>query len=320
VSRDLRIVIVNWCTAEMTSAAVRSVLTGTQQLSYEVVIVDNASPDGSGEALRRNFSGERRVRVLQAERNLGFAGANNLALRDLGSRAVLLLNSDTLVNGNAAGRAFEHLLRTERTGMVGCRLLNADGSLQRSCSHFPRVLTPLLGKMFLAELRQGALPGSPRWFASAYTDREHEHELSPDWLMGAFMLCRTEAVLDVGPLDEEVFMYSEDLEWCYRFRTRGWGIEYTPAASVVHFGGGSSRPADPKTERQQVDGLHHFMRKHRGPLRARMFAACSALSCCVQAVADGLSPARRQLARSDVLRLRHWAGLALGAQRNGGAQ
>jgi len=256
---DLSIVIVNWNAFEVTSACVDSIVAHLFDLKYEILLVDNGSTDRSVERFRENVH----VRLIANDSNLGFAKANNIGLRNAVGQLFLLLNNDTIILHDSIQKSVEFLRNHPTVGMMGCRLLNADRTLQRSCSRFPRVLTSLIGRQAVARAFKGLRPNSEFPLGSAYLDEDHLHELRPDWIMGAFMMVKREAVDVAGLLDEDYFMYAEDMDWCYRIKRSGWEIAYSPDFSIIHLGGESSRTVPEATLRRRLASFVLFFRKHQ---------------------------------------------------------
>ena len=223
---------------------------------YETVVVDHGSTDGSVEHVRSREG----VRLIEQE-NRGLAAGWNTGLRAVGGRYVLILNADAWVVGDAieqlAAFAHEH----PEAALVGPKLLNLDGTLQRSVRGFPTLWRLATEYFFLRKLapRSRLLNG---FYAGGF---DHEQVREAEFVMGAAMLVRREAVDAVGLLDESFFIFSEETDWCYRFRVAGWHVLFYPGAEVVHVGGAAhgGRMFD-----QQVLGQVRFLAKHRGPREA----------------------------------------------------
>jgi N-acetylglucosaminyl-diphospho-decaprenol L-rhamnosyltransferase len=266
VKVDLSIIIVNWNTADLAQACIDSIFATPPACICEIILVDNGSSDGSAQ----RFAADPRIRLLAKPTNLGFAKASNLAIQESQGEHVLLLNSDTRAQAQALEQCLALLRSDACVGLVGCALLNPDGSVQRSCSFFPTPLTPLLGRAVFRRLRTRLLGSPGRLFDTALTDEEHARDQRPDWIMGAFMMARRRDIEQVGLLDEGFFMYAEDMDWCYRFRRHGLEVAYLASARIVHLGGGSSRLVPRETIERRVRSEWRFMLKHHG----RIPAAC----------------------------------------------
>lgn len=240
---ELSVVIVSWNVRELLARCLAS-LVGDAGLSaegtailpggrtLEVLVVDNDSSDGSAEMVRTAFPG---VTVLDSA-NRGFAAGNNLGIARSRGRYVLLLNPDTEVVGDALARLLDYMDAHPRVGVAGPQLRYPDGSLQPSRRRFP---TPLTG--FFESTVLGRWFPRNRWLAHYHaSDQPDDVESEVDWLVGAALLVRREAIEQAGLLDEGYFMYSEEMEWCRRIKACGWQVVYVPSATIVHHEGRSS--------------------------------------------------------------------------------
>jgi len=253
---DVSIVIVNWNTRDILSGCLQSIYKQTNSLDFEVIVIDNASTDGSVKMIKREFP---QVVLLENSQNRGFAIANNQGLAIAKGRYVLLLNSDTVILDNAVMKTVDFSDSHPECGVVGCRVLNPDKSLQPTCFMFPSTLNMLLSTTYLYKL----FPKS-RFFGRermTWWDRDDEREV--DVVTGCFMLVRREVVEEVGVMDEQFFMYGEETEWCYRIKKAGWKILFTPDAETIHFGGQSSKQIAPEMALQLRGSILQFFRKHR---------------------------------------------------------
>ncbi len=253
----MTIVIVNWNTAELTRRCIESVA-ATTSVPYEVVLVDNASSDNSVDVIRTSLPW---VRLLQNSSNRGFARANNQVLGEAGAEFVLLLNPDTLVHGGAVDRMVRFLRERPRAAAVGCMLLNEDGSLQPSCRSFPTPLKHLAEVLRLPALCRHVPILNQRYILAW----NHDTVRAVDWISGACLMLRREAIRDVGVLDEDYFMYGEELDWCFRARQRGWLIYYMPEVRVTHFGGRSTALDAPGMFVHSYRSWLRFYRKFYSP-------------------------------------------------------
>jgi N-acetylglucosaminyl-diphospho-decaprenol L-rhamnosyltransferase len=238
-----------------------------------VTVVDSGSPDGTPEMVAREFPV---VRLLRRG-NIGFSAANNLVLRETGAAAVLLLNPDTEVHEGTLDAALARLRSEPRLGMVGVKLVTESGQLDHACKRsFPTPLSALAHFTGIGRESGGALG---QYRASHLA----EDEAAPvDAVNGAFMLCRTEAVREVGLLDEGYCLYMEDLDWCHRFWDAGWKVFYEPAGVAIHVKGGSSpRRRGPRQEIAFHRGMGRFYRRFDAPrsnplLNAAVYAGIGA--------------------------------------------
>jgi hypothetical protein len=227
-------------------------------LPIEIVVVDNASEDGSASAVRAGFP---EVRVLENSRNLGFSRANNLGLRETSAAYVLILNSDAELRPGCLEALCALLDRRPEVGAVGPRTLGGDGSIQVS---FGPALTPF-AEWSQRRLVKGVRVRAPWALREAARRAAREHE--PDWLSASCLLARRAALEAVGGFDEGFFLYEEDADLCLRLRRAGWRVVFTPAAEVVHQLGRSMEKA-PAQARLAYDRSHlRYYRKHNGPFR-----------------------------------------------------
>ena len=230
---DVSVVIVTWNSAVFVGQCLDALQWNTH-CAFECLLVDNASSDDTVAMVRRDFPW---VTVLEPGRNLGFAAANNLALRRAIGRHLLLLNPDTEVEEGALDALIDLLDRRPTAGAVGARLLNTDATLQYSTYRLPSAAT-LAWEYFLRDVRR---PNDPR--AGRYAEADYARERPVEGLLGACLLVRRQAAEHVGWLDERFAMYCEEVDWCIRLRRAGWDLWYSPDAPVVHHSGQSSRLA-----------------------------------------------------------------------------
>ncbi|MBV1768498.1 MAG: glycosyltransferase family 2 protein, partial [Methanobacterium sp.] len=234
---DLSIIMVNYRTYHFTRKALESIITKNHLFSFKIYLVDNASGDGSLEKLEADFSKEinqKIIKIIPSSENKGFAYANNLALKEVQSKYVLLLNSDTEIQGNCLAECLHYLETHKEGGALGCRVLLDDGSLDKACRRsFP---TPLVSFYRMTGLSL-LFPESKRFnqYNLGYMDENGTYEV--DSISGAFMMLRSQTIEEVGFLDEEFFMYGEDIDWCYRIKARGWKVVYHGGAQILHHKG-----------------------------------------------------------------------------------
>lgn len=223
----LDVVIVSYNTRALLRACLASLRAGNVET---IRVVDNGSTDGSIEMVRGEFP---EVELIVPGSNLGFAAGNNLAIRKSEARFVCLLNPDTVVLDGALEKLVDFLVRHPAAGVAGPQLLNPDGTYQHSAFRFPGLLQAYF------DFR----PGPPRVLNSRLNGRYPTGRSEPfeiDHPLGACMVVRREAIEQAGLLDEDYFMYCEEVDWCWRIRKAGWKIFSVPAARVVHYGGAST--------------------------------------------------------------------------------
>ena len=258
--RDLSIIIVNYRTYQLTKQTIESVINREHPFSYNIYVVDNASADGSLEKLEEDFQDEVEdglVEFIANPENRGFSQANNQAITLSSSQYVLLLNSDTVVQGDCLEKCLDYMAGDKEIGALGCKILLPDGKLDKACRRsFPTPTVSFYRMTGLSKL----FPKSKRFgrYNLSYLDENGTYEV--DSLSGAFMLVRREAIDDVGLLDEEFFMYGEDIDWCYRIKQAGWKVVYYGDANITHYKGGSGRQSKALYEFYNAMGL--FYNKH----------------------------------------------------------
>ncbi len=230
----LAVVIVSFNTAALLRACLRSLDRCT--LPLHIVVVDHASSDGSAAMVQAEFP---TVELIALDHNPGFAGGVNQGLAALSvSDYILILNPDTEVHAGALEMLVSFLAAHPRVGLVGPRLLNPDGTLQPAAFRFPTLLMTALDLFPPGEVLPGRLYGS--WWHGRYPQESAAAPFAIDHPLGACMLVRSSTLAEVGSLDANYFMYSEEVEWCWRIRQAGWAIWQVPAARVTHVGGAAT--------------------------------------------------------------------------------
>lgn len=262
---EVDVVIVNWNTEGLLRRCLAS-LAASQGVTLHTVVVDNASSDDSCAMVKSEFP---EVRLVENPENLGFAKANNLGIRLGQSRYVLLLNSDAFVSPDTVAGMVEAMETYPDTGAMGCRLVYEDGSLQRSCYSFPDLATEFYQATWLDRM----FARSKVFGRYLMTWWEMDDFRTVDVVMGAVMLLRREALDAVGLLDESYFMYSEEVDLCYRLRRQGWLTRYLPSVQAVHIWGGSAKRVPVQTLIRLYQSRVHFFRKHYGRLTAMLYKA-----------------------------------------------
>ena len=245
----LMIVVVSWNTASLLADCLRSIPAGAAGIAHEVVVVDNASTDGSAQIVADQFPG---ARLICNTDNVGFARANNQAISATQSEYVLLLNSDTVARPDALVGLVRFMDARPQAGAAGPRLLRPDGTPQPYA--------------FGGDPRPGYLLARA---ANRLLFRRYLHDWATEtvqevnWVSGACMMVRRAAIEQVGLMDEKMFMYFEDNEWCLRLRRGDWQVYYNPQVAIIHLGGQSTR-RNPAAQRAYWDSLRYFYHKHYG--------------------------------------------------------
>lgn len=263
----LSIVIVNWNTRDLLRQCLTSIYADPPVFDFDVYLVDNASTDGSAAMVQEQFS---QVRLLTNAANVGFARANNQAIRLSTADYVLLLNSDTVVKPGAL-MALTHFMETHpQAGIAGARLVNPDGSLQLSCSPFPCLWRELFRLLHIPPIRPDGYYPMAGWDQAA--------PRSVDVVLGACMFLRKAALDRIGLMDEDFFMYSEEVDLCYRFKDSGWNIFWVPQAEILHYGGQSTRQVATEMFLRLYQSKVLYFRKHAGWFTVQVYKMILALA------------------------------------------
>lgn len=252
---DLSISIVNTSNWKYLEPCLVSIIETVKKSSYEILVVDNASDDGSAEYVKREFP---HVILAVNERRYGFAKNNNLNLRSSHGRYLMLLNDDTIVLENALDNAVAYLDRNPDVGAVGCKMVNPDGTIQyTSARQFYTVLDALWIETGLSDRFKQS-----RVF-SAHTLGHWNHNTlrEIDFPLEAGMIVRSQVVAQVGLLDERFFMFGEGLDWCKRIKRAGWKIMFLPDCPIVHFGGATNRKSSIKMFIQHYKSVYLYFKK-----------------------------------------------------------
>lgn len=266
-ARSITTVIVNWNTEALLDDCLRSIVADVPAgWSNQIVVVDNASSDGSVAKLRRDWPD---VAVIANDANVGFCRANNQVLRGLRSEVALLVNTDARLTPGATAAMLAHLERDPRAAVVGPRLVYGDGSFQRWTAGAPFTLRSMAGYLLGLHRLARWLPG----FHSVYLTEDTPEAFRPAWVSSAVMMLRGEALHQVGPLADDIFVYMDDVDWCQRATEAGWHVWYAADATAVHFMGASSRRVTGKASPEALRALNRWFVRRNGrwtalPLRA----------------------------------------------------
>lgn len=295
----LSVVIVSYNCAPFLRACPDSLPAGG--VPHEAIVVDNASTDGTVQMVRASYPS---VRLVANDQNRGFAAACNQGIEAARGAHILLLNPDTVVRPGAFAALLDFVERTPDAGACGPRLLNPDGSLQASCHPFPSLRVQATDILELWRIP---------WVRARRPCGDHCHTQPADWLTGACLLLRREALDAVGLLDEDYWMFSEEVDWCYRARRAGWRTYLVVEAEVVHHGGGSYANTHTEMIVELYRSIFRFYWKHYGPgpraaLAALVWLLMLGKVLLLLPFAWG-RPRRRKLRRA------YWEAMWLGLQR-----
>ncbi len=251
----LSIIIVHYKTRELTLQCLRSIREFPPRIVYEVILIDNGSRDGIGEAVAEEFP---EVRLIETGRNDGFSRANNLGIVNARGKYILLLNSDTKILDPVLDRLVQILEARPEVGAIGPQHVGGDGRHQVSYGKFPNLFTEILRKIM--NYRISLYDENIRGYLETFCSIEQE----VDWLSGSCLLLRREALGQAGLLDESFFMYFEDLDLCRRIRDRGWKIVFCPMSKILHYSGQSVKENILAGLVAYRQSQLHFARKHYG--------------------------------------------------------
>jgi GT2 family glycosyltransferase len=264
---DLSIIIVNWNSSQYVAACVSSIQAQTKNLDYEVIIVDNASTDDSCHILQESYPG---IRLIRSPQNLGFARANNLGFQNSSGRILLFLNPDTELRGPALNLMHDCLKSSSDIGVLGCRLLNSDLSVQTSCIQpFPTILNQVAD---IEQLRRRT-PRLKLWGMRALFESEKGSPGKVAAVSGACLMIKRDVFEQAGLFSTDYFMYMEDLDLCYQVKKIGKKVCYLGAATIVHHGGQSSgkRGGEAFAGPLMKEAMRRFLEKTRGPFYAALY-------------------------------------------------
>ncbi|HUS51885.1 MAG TPA: glycosyltransferase family 2 protein [Candidatus Bathyarchaeia archaeon] len=251
---DLSIIVVSFNTKDLLNNCLKSIFNQTKGIDFEVIVVDNGSTDSSPETVKSLINQKKPLSLIENKKNFGFAKANNQAIKKARGKYFFLLNSDTILKDSPFSELISFAKKHPQAGVIAPKLLNKDGSKQLSAASFftlPKVLLWLsTGDRFLF-----SSPGKA---------------CQADWVMGAAMLVRREAIEKAGLMDEDFFMYMEEVEWCFRIKKSGWQIWFNPEAEIYHLVRGSSSLGKEKAVLGIYQGLIYFYQKHFAPWQLGM--------------------------------------------------
>lgn len=252
----ISIIIVNYNVKDFLQSLLLSLDKALKNITHEIIIVDNASTDGSVELIKNNFSN---VTLIDNKKNIGFSRANNLGLKISKGKYLLLINPDTLVSEDTFTEMIKFFETHPEVGLAGCKILNPDGTLQLACRRsFPGPWTSFCKVTGLSSL----FPKSKIFarYNLTYLDEKKSYEV--DAVSGSFMMFTRKVYEEIGGLDEEYFMYGEDLEYCYRIQKSGYKIYYVASTQIIHYKGESTKRSSIDETKFFYSAMHLFVKKH----------------------------------------------------------
>lgn len=262
---DLSVVIVNWNTKGPLRQCLESIYEETTVTTFEIFVVDNASGDGSSQMIRYSFP---QAKLVENEENVGFARACNRGLCRAQGRYLVLLNPDTWLPDDALGQMVAFLDEHPNIGVLGPRIVDVDGIIDPRCARrYPSLSSELFEKLRLDR----RFPHSRLFGDYMMTYWDHKDSREVDALSGACMMIRREVIEDAGLLDEDFFMYGEDVEWCYRIKKTGWQVFFYTQPTVMHLGARSSQLVAEQMGIEALRSMYLFFLKTRGPRYAAAY-------------------------------------------------
>lgn len=254
------VILVNYNSSALLRQCLKSIYEQTKDISFEVIVVDNASSDNSRQIVRSEFSG---VQLIESSVNLGFSRGNNLGARSAKGTYLLFLNTDTILFENSIKVLAEFLDGHPKVGAIGPKILFEDRYFQLSAGRLPNLFREFIDKIVYSLARKW------RKVVCPIVERWHNTTKAVGWLTGACLMVRQRAFLQVNGFDEEIFMYFEDKDLCKRINSSGWQIMYYPLTSIIHLLAGSSC----NVNQQMVNKLYrtsqlYYYQKHLGRLQA----------------------------------------------------
>lgn len=223
---ELSIIIVNWNTCNLLRQCLKSIYQITENINFEVFVVDNASSDKSVQMVQNEFP---QVKIIANKKNLGFAKANNQAIKQSQGEYILLLNPDTIVLSNAISKSINFLKNNPKVGILGCKILNPDNTWQPSCRTFPTIISQIVILLKLHNL----FPHLIKKYLMLEMDENKIQEV--DQVMGAFFLIKKEVIEKIGYLDDKYWIWFEEVDFCQRAKRAGFKTYYFPEAQIIHY-------------------------------------------------------------------------------------
>ncbi len=260
---ELSVIIVNFNTKDILADCIQSIFKNLRGITWELIIVDNASTDGSTGYIKSLKFKKKNLKAYLLKHNIGFGGANNYAIKKSSGEFVLLLNSDTIIENDVIQKVYKWLKTNKRYGVASANLFNRDKSVQGTGGFFPdlvRVFSWMIIQdiPFVDLLIKPFHPIKPRFFNVGVAFYKVDKDL--DWVTGAFMMIRKEVFKKAGYFDPDFFMYTEEVELCMRIKKAGWGIRYLSYPGVVHLMGASSNKE--QIVLREFEGLKKLYKKH----------------------------------------------------------
>lgn len=277
------IIIVNWNVRNLIEKCLRSIARFSSHFRYEVIVIDNASADGSVEMIREKFP---QVALIANRKNLGFAAAVNQGIRPARGEYIVLLNPDVEIQKSTLDNILWEFKNNSKAGIVGGKIQNEDGTIQPSVRAFPDIWSQILITLKIQHLFESRAVN--RYLMDGF---DYKRRREVEQVMGAFFVIHRKVIEQIGPMDEKFFLWFEEVDFCKRAKEAGWKIIYTPEAQVRHLGGKSFSQLS-SVRRQTIfnKSLHYYMLKHKGFLAWSIFAVLHPVSLLIAFVTGFFHP------------------------------
>jgi N-acetylglucosaminyl-diphospho-decaprenol L-rhamnosyltransferase len=280
----LSLVVLSWNTREITLACIDSILSNPPDVAWELIVIDNASTDGSADALANKFGSIPHVRLVRNEKNLGFTGGNNQGIDMAMGRVIGLLNSDVMVGKGSLSALYRFLVGRSDVAVVGPTLTREDGRPTTSFGYFPTAW-----RIFTTAFLPGWMWGNARRALGVIPDRRMTEPMEVDYVSGAAFFVKRQVIDRVGKLDAETFFaYFEETDWCLRIKKAGWKVVFLPAAQIIHLEGKSFETLNEHRRLKQYESAKKFFRKHYSEPILLWYQFCTVVGSLVKVAYFGL--------------------------------
>ena len=293
---DISVIIVNWNTKKLLGNCLKSIFKFTEDVNFEVIVVDNGSEDGSQKLVKTKFP---QVKLIPNKDNLGFTKGNNQGIKIAKGKYILLLNSDTYLIENSFKKLIEEANRLKNFGALGPKLFNDNRSIQQSAGFFPHLPQVFWWMSFIDDLPFGTL------LKPYHVDHDnfYKKDQEVDWVTAAAILVSKDAVEKIGALDEKIFMYGEEVEWCHRIKKAGYKVYFSPSTQIVHIGRGSSGKISQNAILGEYRGIVYFYQKHKNKVSLQIARFLLKIGALARIIIFGfLGLACRQAGRKDLVK------------------
>lgn len=278
---DLSVIVVNFNTKKLLADCLSSIYKFTKGVEFEVIVVDNGSKDASQDIVKTKFP---QVKLIPNKDNLGFTKANNQGIKVAKGGYILLLNSDTYLIENSFKKLLEKAKSLPNLGALGPQLLNEDRSIQQSVGFFPHLPQVFWWMSFIDDLPAGEV------LKPYHVDHDsfYSKDQKVDWVTAAAILVPRHVIRKIGGLDENIFMYGEEVDWCYRIKRANLKVFYSPATKIVHIGRGSTGQVSKNAILGEYKGIKYFYAKHKPGLSLQLLRLLLKIGALARIIAFGV--------------------------------